>query len=98
MSNNRHKHADIIHAWAEGTTIQVYSKQYGWLDIGDQPTFINDNQYRIKPEPKPDIVKEYHLFLDVLDGLTVSPFRERNVRLIFDGETTKLKSVEMIDV
>lgn len=51
---SRHKWADIIHAWAEGATIQVkvndgYDK--AWIDIEtNNPTFYPSNEYRIKPK------------------------------------------------
>ena len=50
----RHKHADIIHAWAEGETIQAkvndgYDK--AWIDLEtNNPTFYPSNEYRIKPK------------------------------------------------
>ena len=45
---NRHKHADLIHAWAEGATIQ-YMDDEAWVTV-DTPMFKYDTEYRIKPE------------------------------------------------
>jgi hypothetical protein len=48
--SNRHKHADLIHAWAEGKEIQYYSKNANeWIDL-DQPSWHLCDEYRIKPE------------------------------------------------
>lgn len=43
----RHKHADVIHAWADGAEIQAF---YGgkWWDE-PIPCFFPENEYRIKP-------------------------------------------------
>lgn len=45
----RHKHADLIHAWAEGADIQVYSAGQGWEDAPN-PMFRINLKYRIKPD------------------------------------------------
>lgn len=45
----RHKHADMIHAWAEGAEIQVRRDSGGvWADERN-PSFLDFNEYRIKP-------------------------------------------------
>ena len=44
----RHKHADVIHAWADGADIQYLRLDGVWDDISFPP--LNEsNQYRIKP-------------------------------------------------
>lgn len=47
--NTPHKHADIIHAWADGAKIQ-YLAQDGltWIDT-DRPGWCERDTYRIKP-------------------------------------------------
>jgi len=48
----RHPHADVIIAWAEGKTIQVYSRaEDEWHDLPalTGPAFHPDIKYRIKP-------------------------------------------------
>ena len=46
----RHKHADVIIAWAEGKDVQVWD--YGWQDVrSEAPTFMCE-KYRIKPPAK----------------------------------------------
>ena len=94
--NKRHKWADVIIAWAEGKEIQ-------WRLIGDAtwrdrielgvPAFSDENiQWRIKPEPKPDVVVEVHMEKSAWSMGCVDP----NLRLTFDGETGKLKQAEVI--
>lgn len=46
--NKRHRHADVIHAWAEGEKIQ-YEHRGNWCDI-DEPDWYEDANYRIKPK------------------------------------------------
>lgn len=46
----RHKHADLIHAWAEGAEIQFLNSQDKWVDVQGYPAWIEDGQYRIKPK------------------------------------------------
>lgn len=44
----RHKHADLIHAWAEGAIIQCKLDQSDWIDL-KYPVFTDGFEYRIKP-------------------------------------------------
>ena len=51
----KHKHADLIHAWADGAKIQV--KEWGeWHDVRSGPYWGKDSEYRIKPEEKKPVV------------------------------------------
>lgn len=48
---NRHPHADVICAWAEGKTIQQFVNNK-WYDVkSDDPVFRAHFKFRIKPEP-----------------------------------------------
>ena len=51
--NQRHKHADVIIAWAEGKGVQVWDKNNErWCDmVLADPDFMAD-KYRIKPPAK----------------------------------------------
>ena len=51
--NQRHKHADVIIAWAEGKDVQVWdSINNCWVDLVlADPNFRGD-KYRIKPPAK----------------------------------------------
>lgn len=94
-----HKHAELIKAWADGAEIEYWSEfKQMWKDEW-KPVWNESTQYRIKPTPKPDY------FVDVcvkhckptnetyIDHLA---WHMQNVRFTFNGETGKLKSVEMI--
>ena len=50
----RHKHADVIIAWAEGKDVQVWDEGAKcWRDVKTStPAFIEDWEYRIKPPAK----------------------------------------------
>ncbi len=50
----RHKHADVIIAWAEGRDVQVWDEgTRRWYDIkGKFPLFNEDREHRIKPPAK----------------------------------------------
>jgi len=58
-----HKHAALIHAWADGAKIQFLQKEIGpdeayskyWKD-DPSPDWRETTIYRIKPTPKPDVV------------------------------------------
>jgi hypothetical protein len=90
-----HKHAELIKAWADGAMIE---KRFGnewheheWCDI-----WAHDFEYRIKPEPKPDIVRYAFISTRSCDAVTEKQYYLDNIKLTFDGETGKLKSVEVI--
>ena len=93
----KHKHADLIHAWADGAQIQSKKPDETWVDI-NEPIWVKSAEYRIKPEPKPDIYK-YIDVRAVRDGIcqwTTCLPEEANLGLIFDGETKQLKSAEVV--
>ncbi len=88
----KHVHCDLIIAWANGAEIQVYFElKNTWLDV-KSPMWDNDEEYRIKPEPKPDVITEMH----VTRFNTTTLYVEPNLRLTFDGETGRLKSAEVL--
>ena len=47
----KHKHADVIHAWADGAEIQVKNEHGEWEDWKDEesPSWFASWEYRIKP-------------------------------------------------
>lgn len=99
-----HKHADILRAIADGTTVQYWSDK--WKDRDDDsnapdPITYYFYEWRIKPEVKPDCSTFYRV--DEYYGGLIEPEAERfpssnmsNLKLTFDGETGKLKSAEVI--
>jgi hypothetical protein len=106
----KHKHYDLIVAWAEGKQIQV-NWENGWQDLVDlvEPDWAAPYQYRVKPEPKP----ETNAYVNIYNGsrMRTAIFHESDreafdfkdnhcrgtVKLTFDGETGKLKSAEVIN-
>jgi hypothetical protein len=102
-----HIHAELIKAWADGATIQHKAMLIGgsiWLD-DKTPRFYNDIEYRIKPEIKPDFYAYAqmqcisHANEDCFRAAFLSSKSSKkvdNVKFIFDGETRKLKSVELL--
>jgi len=54
IQNKRHKHADLIHAWAEGAEIEYYSLDDGcWRPTPTSgPLWQDGTKYRIKPKTK----------------------------------------------
>jgi hypothetical protein len=86
-----HKHADLIKAWADGAEIQTYDGiEDVWVDIIGNPAWTSE-RYRIKPEPKPDVVQFWCASCEPLKR----PL-DNNLKLTFDGETGQLKSAEVI--
>ena len=56
-NQNRRKHADLIHAWAEGAEMQWLDENH-WVDI-EEPNFYDDDEYRIKPKTKTVVFRNY---------------------------------------
>lgn len=95
-----HKHAEIIKAWADGAEIE-FQVEGIWTSItkGSVIGWFENYDYRIKPEPKPDVVGFFYVYRD--NGvIVVSHYRQAseppNLRLTFDGETGNLKSAEVL--
>lgn len=98
-----HKHADLIKAWADGAEIEVYWN--GKWEETASPDWNTQAEYRVKPEPKPDVVhdikvwqssdqlRKHILHLYNSETRTVGA---ANLRLTFDGETGKLKKAEVL--
>ena len=99
----KHKHYDCIVAWASGAIIEVFDPHMEEWEIVTEPVWYEYLQYRIKPEPKPDVVKVFYLESHGLVGLRFSQaFLESHtrstnrIRCVFDGETGNLKSAEVL--
>jgi hypothetical protein len=96
-----HKHAELIKAWADGAEIQW--KHDGCTDWQDtiKPDWNPDANYRIKPEPKPDHGESMTLYA-CLASIEDKTKRDRsyievgNFHLVWDGETGKIKSAEVL--
>jgi hypothetical protein len=99
----KHKHSEVLKAWADGIECQGWDHaKKDWYDITNMSSFDYCDDARIKPEPKPDV----ELFATVLtyeDGYdcyitSATPYygNSSNLKIIFDGQTSKLKSAEVI--
>jgi hypothetical protein len=93
------KHAELIKAWADGAEIEYreYPDSGNW-HVRDIPNWTGTGAYRIKPEPKPDVVEKYKADAGLkYGGIHIAEHWETdNLKLTFDGETGKLKSAEVI--
>ena len=97
-----HKHAAVIKAWADGAEIEffdTFSKEPSWREAS-RPTWTLDTEYRVKPEPKPDLV--YYGAFDVNGLIAIDSCFTKyhdegdHIKVTFDGETGKLKSAEVL--
>lgn len=93
-----HTHAAVLRAIADGKEAQFLSvgggTGGGWYPLSSLTTPLSDPhlEWRIKPEPKPDVV----LYRALGKAGDCRPFEGANICLTFDGETGKLKSAEVL--
>lgn len=97
-----HKHAELIKAWADGAEIEKFDGKT-WREV-KIPIWYPNDEYRIKPEPKPDVVlyaatwfsetDDLHV---ISDRLTSTMTSDDNIKLTFDGETKKLIKAEVLE-
>ena len=95
-----HVHAELIKAWADGATIQL-NHDGVWMDV-DPYGWGSDLEYRVKPDPRPDVVFYARILLPYfdapprVDGLGMAQGTLDNLKFVFDGTTGRLKSAEVI--
>lgn len=61
------KNADVMIAWAHGIDVEhkVCGTWYRWPNSATiPPPVTNDDEWRIKPTPKPDVVQGWHVKQD----------------------------------
>ena len=100
----RHKHYDLILEWACGAEIEYLDGEQ-WIKALT-PSWYEFREYRIKPEPKPDIVlyaysenckNDGYAFMSSAWSDINSDFGiKANIKLTYDGETKELKYSEKI--
>jgi len=57
----KHKHAELIKAWADGAEIERWINQdYEWKNDSLYPTWDERDIYRIKPK-KPEVQLDHHI-------------------------------------
>lgn len=104
MNVKRHKHADLIHAWAEGAEIEYQSQTFGWTGCpSNMPNWSDDVQYRIKPEKKHDVVRympvsQYAIgpMYNRTEHMSTADVAGDMLKLTFDGDTGNLIRAEVI--
>ena len=96
------KHAALIKQWADGAEIEYRDENHRWHRVS-MPHWDYDTIYRVKPEPKPDVVRYACLDIDCNNKVTarsnffsVSALRCDNLKVVFDGETGELKDAQVL--
>ena len=98
----KHKWHDVLIAIAEGKEVECINS-VGEVTTPSSLTNLNpltnhDYEWRIKPEPKPDVAV-YLGWDDFISGLHETDddnFFEHTIKLTFDAETNEFKKVEVI--
>jgi hypothetical protein len=100
-----HVHHDLIVAWAKGAKIEFWNVLKERWENTSTPQWTESSLYRIKPEPKPDVVLYAMVCLAKgFDGVAhiqdVNATRKKidtdTCMFIFDGETGKLKDAQVL--
>jgi len=103
----KRKHAAEIIAWANGAEIQRELSVGRWV-YDPYPNWLDDYNFRVKPEPRMDVVRDASVFTngDIEAGVFSHPMVAGGfshpmvagfIRYTIDGETRKLKSAEVIE-
>ena len=100
-----HKHAEVIKAWADGAKIERRTAHGKWSEV-DDPAWHACVEYRVKQAPVADkiFICEVRsvqglspaIYSSYQETVPVSYTGKPNVKMVFDGETGKLKGVEFI--
>jgi len=91
-----HVHHDLIVAWAKGAKIEFWNDSKDHWENSSTPQWTVSHLYRIKPEPKPDIIRSYSVCFDKSKNRALCHERSDTLMLIFDGETGKLKDAQVL--
>ena len=95
MNKKPHKHAELIKAWADGEQIEFFDPyHHEWKPIGGHPMWSDRFDFRIKPEPKPDVVT--HDCVELKYNEAMFAMGADNLKLTWCGETGKLKLAEVL--
>ncbi len=91
-----HKHAELIKAWADGAQIEFKNIHNEWQSDKGNIIWNEYMEFRIKPEPKPDVVQSLHIYFNHESNEWFWDEEEANLQLTFNGETGELKSAEVL--
>ena len=97
MTKKPHKHAEAIHAYADGAEIQIFDESDNcWVNM-DYPTWLTSKKYRIKPEDK--VVKYWHN----QSTNHFQPCQNNNhcqeihlIQVTFEGQSYKMKEIKLL--
>ena len=101
-------HAELIKAYKEGANIEWYNSACDRWENCYIPSWNSNILYRVKSEPKPDIImfaEAFRLSHTVDYGSVSNAYKLNccrknlivpNLKLTYSGDTNKLKSIEMI--
>lgn len=92
----------VLQAFQEGKRIEY--RPFGFADWtpAEPPTWnFGAGDYRVNPEPRPDVVLDYVALSGNSHAYTTSAYTKGrapapNLRLTYDGETGRLKSAEVL--
>lgn len=92
----KHKHAELIKAWADGAEVETWDCGYWYLN--KNPDWSDSRyEHRIKSDPKPDVIEETHIVYEFeCNDWTLHPTKKPNIRFCFDGKTGKPKLAEVL--
>ena len=101
--NTPHIHHDLIILWAKGAVIEEQSIDGDWF-IQVRPTWSIYDSFRVKPEPKPDVLRYgiasvktgYGKFGGVESFGDANLNENNNLKLTFHGDTGKLIKAEVV--
>ena len=89
----KHKHYDLIVAWANGAKIEARLNGGEWHELTTPAWNGIDTEYRIKREPKPDVVK--YLIWGLKSWVEVDDqIGHQCIKIVIDGKG-RLKSAEV---
>jgi hypothetical protein len=91
----KHKHADLIHAWADGARIEYLDKQNGVWEETTSPWWDEAAVYRIKPKAPAYFEETARLYWDRHFNMFCGA-GEPNIKFTFDAETGKLVSAQVL--
>ena len=105
-----HKHAAVLRAIADGKVVQWRSTStprdgHVWIDLTEwgslNPVAHPWMEWRVKPEPKPDVVR-WTCWHEGSTQWSEYPTKQLGygidqIKIVRDGTTGKLKSVEIVE-
>ena len=101
-----HVHAEVIKAWADGAKIEYFSNNKNCWCNTECPLWTETTEYRVKPEPKPDNIYFSNVYASIVGSgfNTIEEAKKSSngttagvIKIVIDGETKKLKSVEIVE-